>query len=163
MAPEKCVFRKPEQFIASYALNKEECESEFFENSKLPRLDQDCVYEEKNHLSNVISDKESGRRDTEESNWGYHKQTKSKQCTIMRTHIKETENMICFTIRQVPSCAPGCWATEMKSKDYQYHCMKRNAASLALKARIEKGAKPDLSQKSVTLTEPINVPLACKA
>nr|ACU00433.1 vitellogenin [Bombus hypocrita] len=162
MAPEKCVFRKPEQFIASYALNKEECESEFFENSKLP-IDQDCVYEEKNHLSNVISDKESGRRDTEESNWGYHKQTKSKQCTIMRTRIKETGNMICFTIRQVPSCAPGCWATEMKSKDYQYHCMKRNAASLALKARIEKGAKPDLSQKSVTLTEPINVPLACKA
>ena len=32
-----------------------------------------------------------------------------------------------------------------------------------LESQNRKGAKPDLSQKSVTLTEPINVPLACKA
>lgn len=124
--------------------------------------DHDCVRQEKNHLSNVISDRESGRRDTEESNWGYHIQPKSKQCIIMKTHIKETDNTICFTTRQVPSCAPGCRATEMKSKEYQYHCMKKDKASLALRDRINKGARPDLSQKSVTLTETINVPLDCK-
>lgn len=125
--------------------------------------DHDCVRENRSHFSNVISDKESGRRDTEESSWGYHTQPESKQCTIVKTHIKETDQAICFTIRQVPSCAPRCQATEMKSKDYQYHCMKRNRASLALKDRINKGARPDLSQKSVTFTESLSVPLACKA
>ena len=53
-----CVFRKPEQFIASYALNKEGMPRvEFFwEHSKLPRLDQDCVYEERRIIwGNVIS------------------------------------------------------------------------------------------------------------
>ncbi|XP_071865217.1 vitellogenin [Bombus fervidus] len=161
-APRSCILRKPELFIASYALTKEHCEGESLENSKL-LMNYDCVQEEKSRFSNVISDKESGRKDTEESNWGYHKQVTNKHCTILKTNIEETDNAICFTIRQVPFCAPGCWATETKPKDYQYHCMKKDRAALALKNRINKGAKPDLSQKSVTYTEPINVPLACKA
>nr|WRI53860.1 vitellogenin [Bombus eximius] len=159
-APRSCILRKPEIFIASYALTKEQCEGESLENSKLLT---DCIPEERSYLSNVISDKESGRTDTEESNWGYHKQIKSKQCNLMKTHIKETDVTICFTIRQVLSCAPGCHATEMKPKVYQYHCMKRNKTSVDLKNRINKGAKPDFSQKSVNFTETLNVPLACKA
>ena len=162
-APGNCILPKPELFIASYALTKEDCKGESLENSKLLVTDYVCVREEKRHLSNVISDKESGRNDTEISNWGYHRQVTNKHCIILKTHIKETDNAICFTIRLVPSCAAGCWATETKPKDYQYHCMKKDKAAIALKNRINKGAKPDLSQKSVTFTEPINVPVSCKA
>ena len=51
----------------------------------------------------------------------------------------------------------------MKTKSYKFHCTEKNESSLNLKKRVEKGANPDLSQKSVSMSQSIEVPLACAA
>lgn len=160
MGPKNCVFRKPEHFIASYALINDQCEGDSLNVAKSLQ-DHDCVRQERTRESNVISDSESGRLDTEMSNWGY--QNVNKRCMIHRTQVKETDDKICFTMRPVVSCASGCTAIETKSKAYKFHCMEKNEAAMKLKKRIEKGANPDLSQKPVSITEELNVPLVCKA
>ena len=116
----------------------------------------------KNIPSNVISDIESGRKTLQKGKWG-QQQPGEKRCNLLKTHIKELDNKLCFTMRPVLSCAPGCSSNETKSKTYDFHCMERNPASLNLKKRIEKGANPDLSQKPVSMTKSLNIPLSCKA
>ena len=116
----------------------------------------------KNIPSNVISDIESGRKTLQKGKWG-QQQPGEKRCNLLKTHIKELDNKLCFTMRPVLSCAPGCSSNETKSKTYDFHCMEKNPASLNLKKRIEKGANPDLSQKPVSMTKSLNIPLSCKA
>lgn len=82
---------------------------------------------------------------------------------IHRTKVIEVDGKICFSMRPVVSCGSGHTATETKNKNYQFHCMERNAASLNMKKRVEKGANPDLSQKTVSMSRTISVPLACQA
>ncbi|XP_076766164.1 vitellogenin [Xylocopa sonorina] len=164
MGPKKCLFRESDLFTASYALTKNECEGVSLEKAKSIQ-GHDCTPYVANRQSNVISDAESGRTDTEQGTWGYHHgtQTGEKRCSTHKTHVHETDDKICFTVRPVLACAPGCSATEMKSKNYQLHCMERNEVALSLKKRIEKGARPDLSQKSISMSQRISVPLACTA
>ncbi|XP_017881745.1 vitellogenin-like [Ceratina calcarata] len=162
--PKNCILKKPELFTASYALTKDECEGESLANAKSIQI-EDCLPQNWNRASNVINDVESGRKNAEQVSWGYRKnaQTGEKQCTTHRTKIHETGDKICFTTRPVTSCVDGCSATETKTKNYQFHCMEKNERALSLKKRIEKGANPDLSQKSVSLTHALTVPVACKA
>ncbi|XP_078036187.1 vitellogenin [Augochlora pura] len=161
--PGNCMIRKPEFFIASYALTKTECEGPSLENAKLAR--EQCTPQPKIWQSNVISDIEAGRENTEKFAYLQSREESSggKQCLIHRTQVKEHESKLCFTTRPVVTCASGCSPAETKDKMYQYHCMEKNESSLQLKKRIEKGANPDLSQKPVTASWPINVPLTCKA
>ncbi|KZC03969.1 PREDICTED: vitellogenin-like [Dufourea novaeangliae] len=162
LGPQNCVMRKPEHFVASYALNKNQCDADIRETAEQAR--KECTHPAKTVQSNVISDVDAGRSNNEK--WGYHQgdqQQSDKRCSTHRTQVLETDDNICFTIRPVVSCAPGCSPIETKTKNYQFHCMERNEASLNMKRRVEKGANPDLSQKSVSMSRPINVPLACKA
>ncbi|XP_033336974.2 vitellogenin isoform X1 [Megalopta genalis] len=161
-APKNCAIRKPDIFVASYALTKNECEGPSLENAKL--VYDHCTPHSDSWQSNVISDIDVGRENTEK--FGYQhsgEEPSGKQCIIHRTQVKEHEDKLCFTIRPVVTCAPGCSPAETKDKMYQYHCIERNEASLKLKKRIEKGANPDLSQKPISASWSINVPLSCKA
>ncbi|XP_012139918.2 vitellogenin [Megachile rotundata] len=163
-SPKNCLLRKPEEFIASYTLTKDQCEGEDVQEIK--KLQQaNCVPQMSARTSNVINDIESGRSNVLGSNWGYHqdKQTDNKRCTIHRTKVIERNGQLCFTIRPVISCSPTCNATEMKTKNYQFHCTEKNEWSMKLKQRVEKGANPDLSQKSISMSQSIEVPLACVA
>ncbi|XP_076296565.1 vitellogenin [Lasioglossum baleicum] len=160
--PENCVMRTPEVFIASYALTKDQCEGPALQNAKLAR--EQCTPIGFFRQSNVISDIDAGRHNNEK--FGYQQsgeQLTGKHCNTHRTQVKEMDGKLCFTIRPVVDCAPGCSPVETKMKNYQYHCMDINEASLSLKRRIEKGANPDLSQKRIDMSQPIRVPLACKA
>ncbi|OAD61537.1 Vitellogenin, partial [Eufriesea mexicana] len=163
--PQNCIFKSPEKFTASYALTKDQCEGQSLEIAKSFSKHTDCIPMEKTRHSNVINDIESGRSTTELDNWGYHSQRKAgeKSCMKTRTEVREINGKICFSTRPVVSCTPGCSATETKSKDYQFHCMEENNRSLDLKRRIQNGANPDLSQKSVDMSHSIVVPLACTA
>lgn len=51
----------------------------------------------------------------------------------------------------------------MKSKAIQFHCVAKNSASEKVAQRIEKGANPDLTQKSVSKTVNQQLPISCKA
>ncbi|KAK1126495.1 hypothetical protein K0M31_005130 [Melipona bicolor] len=159
--PRSCTFHKLEQFVASYALTKHQCEGESSEIAK-SLLNHECVRETTNIYTNVISDIESGRQTSETGNLG-SQQSGQKRCSILKTHTKELDNKLCFSMRPVLSCAPGCISNETKSKTYEFHCMDKNPASLNLMKRIEKGANPDLSQKPVTMTKTLNIPLSCNA
>ncbi|XP_076655137.1 vitellogenin [Halictus rubicundus] len=160
--PENCVMRTPEMFIASYALTRDQCEGPSMENARLAR--EHCTPMAKIWHSNVVSDIDAGRQNTEK--FGYQQggeQPTGKHCSTHRTQFEETDDKICFTTRPVVTCAHGCSPVETKHKNYQYHCMEKTEAALNLKRRIEKGANPDLSQKRIDMSKQILVPLSCKA
>ncbi|XP_029035514.2 vitellogenin-like [Osmia bicornis bicornis] len=165
-SPSNCMLRQPDQFIASYTLTKDQCEGEDLENAKsLKQLDI-CMPQISSRQSNVISSLESGKSFPESTNWGYHqnKQTdENKRCTLFRTKVIEKNGKICFTTRPVVSCSPTCSPTETTTKNYSFYCTHKNEASLNMKQRIEKGANPDFSQKAVSMSESLEVPLACTA
>ncbi|KAG7213605.1 hypothetical protein KM043_002858 [Ampulex compressa] len=162
MAPKNCLLKKPEEFLASYALTKEdECEGPSLENAR--KADKFFCAKREYRTSNVISDREAGRSPSEGNNWGYHRSQsqEGKRCMSYKTRMTSSSNEICFTTRPVPFCAPGCSATETKNKEYPYHCVPDNESSRQMKKRVEEGATPDLSQKPVSFSRAINVPLHC--
>ncbi|XP_076628457.1 vitellogenin [Colletes latitarsis] len=166
LGPKNCILRKPEEFVATYALTKDECEDEALEMAQKARTFE-CMAQDKTVRSNVITDVDAGRIDEEVETWGYHqKQRKddNKRCSaIHRTIVEKVDGLICFTTRPVIACPPRCTATETKSKSYQFHCMDIKKESLELQKRIEKGASPDFSQKPIYMSRSIDVPLACEA
>ncbi|XP_053979658.1 vitellogenin-like [Hylaeus volcanicus] len=163
-APKNCIMRRPEEFVAAYALTKDQCEGEALEMAKKVHKFE-CMRQVRNRPSNVISDVDAGRTNEEIQKWGYHKELQStnKRCNVHRTKVIEMDDKICFSIRPIAECSASCTATETKSKNYQFHCMERNEASLSMQKRVEKGANPDLSQKPVSMTKAVNTPLACEA
>ena len=163
LGPRSCFLQKPDLFIGSYALTHDECEGEALENAKQANRDK-CTVQNRIRQSNVISDVEAGRLNAAEQKWGRQGEKQGeKHSMIHRTKVIEVDDKICFSMRPVVSCGSGHTATETKNKNYQFHCMDRNAASLNMKKRIEKGANPDLSQKTVSMSRNISVPLACQA
>ncbi|CAK9795283.1 Vg [Anthophora quadrimaculata] len=163
-SPMNCMLRKPNQFVASYALTKTECEDDVVRIHEMINRTE-CVRHMSNRPSNVINDVESGRTANEWDNWGYNhgKKTNGARCSTHRTKIIESDDKICFSMRPILSCINGCSPTETVPKNHQFHCMNRNDAALNLQRRIEKGANPDLTQKTVSMSHPYNVPLACMA
>lgn len=156
------MLRKSEHFIASYALTNGQCEGDSVANAEEAK--KECHPIAKIRQSNVISDVDAGRENAEK--WAYPRvgdRKNDKRCDIHKTHVEEADNEICFSTRPIVGCAPGCSPVDTKQKKYQFHCMEKNEASLNLKKRIEKGAMPDLSQKSVSMSRSINVPLMCIA
>ena len=164
VGPRSCFLNKPELFIGSYALTNEQCEGEALENAQQANR-KDCSGQERFRQGNVISDVDAGRLNAAEQKWGYHQggQQGERRGMFHRTKVIEVDDKICFSMRPVVSCESGYTATETKDKNYQFHCMETNAASLSMKKRIEKGANPDLSQKRVSMSRTISVPLACQA
>ncbi|XP_076672909.1 vitellogenin [Andrena cerasifolii] len=164
VGPRSCFLNKPELFIGSYALINEQCEGEALENAEQANR-KDCSGQQRFRQGNVISDVDAGRLNAAEQKWGYHQGEKQGERHGMfhRTKVIEVDDKICFSMRPVVSCASSHTATETRDKNYQFHCMDRNAASLNMKKRIEKGANPDLSQKTVSMSRTISVPVACQA
>lgn len=161
-APQNCMLRKSELFTASYALTSDQCEGDSVSNAEEAK--KQCSPIAKIRQSNVISDVDAGRENGEE--WAYPRGSKKqsdKRCNTHRTHVEEQGENICFSTSPIVACAPGCKSTDSKKKNYQFHCMEKNSASLSLKSRIEKGAMPDLSQKPVSMSQQIIVPLMCVA
>ncbi|XP_043252525.1 vitellogenin-like [Colletes gigas] len=166
LGPKNCVLRKPDEFVATYALTKNQCEGEALEMAQKARTFE-CLAQDKTIRSNVITDVDAGRADKEDEAWGYHqKQRKNndKRCSaIHRTLVEKIDGKLCFTTRPIIACPSSCTATETKSKTYQFHCREINKESRELQKRIEKGASPDLSQKQVHMSRSIDVPFACEA
>lgn len=146
-----------------YALTDRDCQGSALLNKRRAELAK-CV-QQSYHQSNVISDREAGRPWTENKQWGYHwdQQDQAKQCTRYRTKIIEEDDSICFTLRPIPTCTANCKPTEIKMKRIPLHCSPKSDASKQMKQRIEQGANPDMSQRSVTKTKIFQVPFACTA
>ncbi|XP_019887836.2 uncharacterized protein LOC105281428 [Ooceraea biroi] len=164
ITPKNCILKDPEEFTATYAMTKDSCEGPAMENKQ--KAEKSKCIRMRNLQSNVISDREAGRPWIENKKWGYHHEhldASGKRCTFYRTKIVEEGDEICFTTRPLPICAEGCKPTEMKTKKYLLHCMPKNESSMHLKKRIEKGANPDMTQRSVSKSHSFEVPLSCSA
>lgn len=169
MVAQNCIAQKPEEFSAFYTLIENG-----HQGYTAPNKDKQvpCVPSmQSHHQSNVISDIEAGRSPTNwtpYSNNPFHRgsskenQNSTESPITYRTKVEERDNEICFSTKPVPSCEHTL-PTRTKVKTYQYFCMPRNEASEQLKRRIEQGANPDFSQKTVEFTKSYEVPFACRA
>lgn len=167
---------KPEEFAAVYALTQENCHGPAVENQQ--KAEQSPCQRLQSYYSNVISDKEAGRKLTEDENWGYHQENQKKENRHRqkiqggqnrqgqfdyRTKVFEEGEEICFTNRPVPTCEENTLSTLRTSKKYDLYCLPKNEESLAIKRRIEKGANPDFTRKPVSKSHVFQVPVNCYA
>ncbi|XP_035723486.1 vitellogenin-like [Vespa mandarinia] len=158
VTPKNCLLQNPEEFAATYIL-KERCEGPALKNAKKAES-SNCI-EKVIRFSDVVSDREAGRPYVNWKQWGYHKKENKKQCNTYHTRVVTRDDKICFTTRPVPTCSSGCKSVISKEKNYQLYCLPKNEASLGMKRRIEQGANPDLSQRTPSDNETINVPIEC--
>jgi len=143
-----------------YALTEHNCEGPAMKNRR--RAEQATCVQQSYRQSNVISDKEAGRPWTENKQWGYHhKEDDQTMCVQYRTKIVENNENICFSTRPLPECVAHCLPQETKAKLVPLHCLPRNNVSEEMKRRIEQGANPDLSLRSVSKRITIELPFAC--
>nr|AAC32024.1 vitellogenin [Pimpla nipponica] len=172
-SPKDCVLLKPEEFAASYALTTKDCHGSALEHAR--KASQAVCSQKSPRPGNVVSDRDAGRKYSENSNWGYHSRQNSddeqgkndssdhKRCNTLRTKVIEEEDQICFSLRPLPTCAEGCTANRTKPKVMPMHCMPKNIAAERMADRIKQGANPDFSQKSYTKKNGFDIPVGCHA
>ncbi|XP_011500236.1 PREDICTED: vitellogenin-like [Ceratosolen solmsi marchali] len=159
--PKGCLLRKADEFAATYALLKDKyCDDSVRQKAEKTKSSK-CHYQS-TRLGNVISEQEAGR-ETQRNDNRDDSSNEESRCMSHRTKIIKTENEICFSLRPVPSCSSSCRPKNVKTKNIQFHCVNKSSAAEKVAQRIEKGANPDLSQKSVSKVEEFNIPISCKA
>ena len=160
--PKNCHLKNLKEFVATWALTDEKCEGPSLENAGKAKRAH-CTYDD-NRPSNVISYGESGR-ERSSSTSGHHDEesNKSSRCTTHRTKVIHGDTDTCFSLRPLPACSKGCESSNTKEKNVDLHCVKNSEASEKLAERIRQGANPDLSEKSVTKSMKMSVPVSCKS
>ncbi|XP_058799328.1 vitellogenin-like [Phymastichus coffea] len=159
--PKGCTLQRPEEFAAIYALTQDgTCQGPALKNAQKAE-DSECTYE-KVRAGNIISEQEAGREHSFKSRKS-NEENENGHCTRHRTLVTKTDNQICFSLRPVPKCSPGCSAEGERNVNIYFHCVRRTGTSERVAERIEKGANPDLSQKTASKTEKHRIPLFCKA
>jgi len=124
--------------------------------------------EESSHLNNRY-DQETNRQDRDRYNnpsqeiEDNNRYNHEKHNFAYRTKVFEEGEEICFTTRPVPACPEGTRPVERKVKNFKLHCKPMNAESIAQKHRVEQGANPDFTRKSVSKTHTFQIPVACVA
>ncbi|XP_001607388.1 vitellogenin [Nasonia vitripennis] len=160
--PRGCTLQKSEEFSATYALTSEgQCEGPAVQQAEKAKSSQ-CTFES-TRPGNVISDAEAGRTSQSGRGSDDDDSRESRRCMTHRTKVVMKNNQICFSLRPLPSCSSSCRPEETKSRAVQFHCVARSSASEKVAERVEKGANPDLTQKSVTYTESYQLPISCRA
>lgn len=166
--------QNPKEFIVTYTLTDNN-DQENISNKKWTNISSNCL-EENNLLTDVISDREAGRL-TSKPVWGYHTgriQSKNREqnaeenlqknitlTPIDRSIVEEDNLEICFSLKPVPTCRGGEIALHTQLKEISFNCMPKNAIARKLQWRIEQGANPNLSEKSVSKKENRKVPTTC--
>lgn len=117
--------------------------------------------------TNVISAMEAGRL-TDKQLWGHHQNTNINKKIqgnaqfIYRTKVDVSDpEEICFSIRPVLTCPEHTKPTSTKKKTVAMFCMPQSDAAQEIKRRIQQGANPDLSHRSVSKKQVFEVPIAC--
>jgi hypothetical protein len=159
--PKGCLLRKAQEFTATYALlNDKNCEDSVRQKAEKAKSSK-CHYQS-TRLGNVISNQEAGR-DNERNDDRDDSSNEGSHCMSHRTKIIRTENEICFSLKPVPTCSSSCRSKDTKSKNIQFHCVNKSSASEKVAERVQRGANPDLSQKSVSKVQELSIPISCSA
>lgn len=151
-APKNCILRTPEEFIQAYTLleNRGDYKSKCY--------DYYYVY------ANVISDRDAGR----DGHYYYSKYypliagENHRSCMKQQTQYIVEGDQVCFTIRSLPRCLPGCKSMKTVSKVAPVHCVKKSRISNLWVTQIDKGASPDFGLKVPTKSARFDVPQSCQ-
>lgn len=155
MLPQGCVTKDPQHMIALYASVADKCPPVVLQ--KLQEAERaECIKEE-HQQTNVVSDLDAGRINPY-SIW----MTKlPNACTSLKTDIISGTESICFSLRPLVVCGPKCIRDNTILKTISYFCEPINDETFELKRRIENGANPDFTQKSVSFWKELEIPINC--
>ncbi|XP_015117716.1 vitellogenin [Diachasma alloeum] len=160
LTPRNRLSSKPQDFTSLYILPVKECQS----TSKNLREAEKSLPLDKPRLNNVVSDREAGRT-THQGKWGSSDtpsvRDNRKHNTIVRTKIFPTDGKTCFSLRPLPTCAPGALPARVKSVLFPVYCLPNGESAKRLSDRIHRGANPDLSQKSPSMKVKLEIAEHC--
>lgn len=154
MAPRGCIMRNYEDFIATYIDDTNDTCPYEIKKKKQEALLAACDYEEHQYTDIAIDQKK--RRQNQSARSDY-------ECSVWRTDVKTEEDKICFSTRPLRRCAPGCNSDVIVTKEIAYHCQPKSVESLEMQRRIQMGANPDLSQRSVSIVKELQLPTVCRS
>nr|XP_012221806.1 PREDICTED: vitellogenin-2-like [Linepithema humile] len=171
LTPDNCIAEDARKFVAAYTLTNNMDSVEDILHKKWTTKNSNCS---KEHyiLTDVISDREAGRL-TSKPMWGYHQNLaenlndknaqKNLQKVVNRTKIEEDDQQICFSLEPVPACPENSEPVKTELKEIGFHCMPKLEAALELKRRIQQGANPNMSHRSLSMKQNRQVPTVCRA
>lgn len=159
-----------EEFVASFALLSKGCQGPALLNKQKADMSLATCKQHQTPQMNVISDREAGRKPTQNENRVHH--------TVLRTQDDQESTFnvqyrtwyffendgaeICFSTVPVPQCLTfGSKPEVTEQREYQFHCARNTDRSMELKNRIDEGARPDFSQRSVSMSRSLAVPIRC--
>lgn len=154
--PENCLLADYNEFVNSYVLPEQQRDQQSRGSYR-----SGC-YKKKHVYANVVSDWDTGRRSRRSFiNLDSKGDGTRAGCTRHQTRYSEDNDQLCFTVRPLPVCLPGCKATGNISKLVPVHCVEKSNLSFMWKTQIDKGANPDFSLKTPVRSIRMDVPLAC--
>lgn len=162
MTPHNRLSPRPEDFTGIYIIPVDECES----LSKDLREQEKSLPVDQPQLRDVVTDREAGR--TSHSRKGGsvdspRERDNQKHMTIVKTKIVKVDDQTCFSIRPLPTCAPGATPVTVKSVLFPVYCLPDGDSAERMSDRIQKGANPDFSQKPVSMKLRLNIAQQCSA
>lgn len=82
-------------------------------------------------------------------------------CTTHRTHIKELNDEICFSLYPIAQCMKECHPINIVKKKVPFHCLANEGLSDKWKEKIKNGELIDSSKKKANLYLDIDIPMEC--
>ncbi|XP_014468398.1 PREDICTED: vitellogenin-2-like [Dinoponera quadriceps] len=161
LTPAGCVVKESKYLVVLYAYDKDN-EDEVVRREKEEAKRAKCVKLESSP-GEVVTGKV---KQTHGDPWynllyggpGYNLLT---LCSLLRTDVLTRKEDICFSVKPLLKCLPGCKFDRMVTKQLGYHCMPMSDQAVELKKRVVAGANPDFSHKSISYYRDVNVPNVC--
>lgn len=155
--PENCLLGDYNEFVQAYEISDQQQQQRSSGSYKSGCYKHEHVY------ANVISDWDAGRRSRRSDFYQDSSKGGVKGCTRHQTQYTEDNDELCFTVRPLPVCLPGCTSRGSISRSVPVHCVQKSNLSNMWKTQIDKGANPDFSLKSPVRNIRMDVPLACSS
>jgi len=174
--PKNCIVRKPEHFVASWAVMAAGKDAEKQQEAlRVPCFAKTNKYanvvtewEEKNSRENSRENsrddsKENSperRQESEETTERSRTEEKCGEATGIK--VMKADDQVCFSIRPQPICKSHCKSTT-KMEQVQFHCVPKDSSNARhWQNMIKRGATLDLAQKPANKVMSIPVPQSCQ-
>lgn len=84
-----------------------------------------------------------------------------QQCTAFQTQYVQQNGEVCFTLRPIPKCVPGCQSTSTIERDVPVHCLQKSNIVQHWKNQIDNGVNLDFSKQTESKTVKVQIPESC--
>lgn len=153
LTPSNTITQDVDEFVTSYTISAENLN---------PRKYLRKTQSKRRHFGKDISQRPNYI--TERDIGSDSKSNKKNSCVKLQTRFVEEGDRICFTLHPMASCKSSCRSSGSITNKVPVHCVRKQSSSGILwKNEILKGASPDLSQESRSLSIPMSSPRRCFA